>query len=69
MGEKQPAAAGERPFFVVKKRGRYEVMSEPEIMQDESVTLASEPYNTHAEAEAALRRGIANGSYKPVRLP
>jgi hypothetical protein len=51
------------PFFVVEKGGKYGVMSEPEIMADESVMLASERFDTRAEAEAALRVGVADGSY------
>jgi len=63
----QPEERG--PFFVVENRGEYEVMDEEEIMEDEGVFLASEPYDTHAEAEAALHRGLADGSYHPRRLP
>jgi hypothetical protein len=66
---KQPEAEEPGPFFVVKDYGEYGVMSQPEIMEDESVLLASEPFDTRAEAEATLHRGLADGSYKPIKLP
>jgi hypothetical protein len=53
------------PFFVVEKWGRYAVLSETEIMADEGVMLASGTCYTREEAEAALRQGLQDGTYKP----
>jgi len=68
----EPEAQERGLFFVVQMLGtpqiRYAVMSEPEIMEDESVLLASGGFDTRAEAEAALRQGIADGTYKPEVL-
>jgi hypothetical protein len=44
-------------------------MSEPEIMEDESVMLASGACDTRAEAEAILRQGLSDGTYKAKWLP
>jgi hypothetical protein len=58
-----------RPFFIVEKwchngrRHSYCVMSESEIMRDESVMMASGDYDTRVEAERALKQGIADGTY------
>jgi hypothetical protein len=41
-------------------------MSEREVMRDESVMLASGGYETRAEAELALKQGIADGTYQGV---
>ena len=64
----QAGAQEEGLFFIVErpggKRHDYEVMSTAEVEDSpESVQLVSGHFNTRAEAEADLQKGITNGSY------
>ena len=55
------------PFFVVETHTdngpSFDVMSESEVMDDESVVLASGACDTREEAEAELRNGMSDGTY------